>query len=81
MCVELKTLVGVKVIVSSLQEVHSEIRRNGVSSREEGILYHQLGSLYGLLGKTKKQKKAWRKALVLDPDNKMILSSLESLQN
>ena len=77
---ELQCLVGRGVILKSLQEVKTEIRDNGVCSCEQASLLHQLGSLYGLLGKTEKQKQAWQNAQTLDPNNQMILSSLESLQ-
>lgn len=77
---DLQSLVGRGVIVKTLREVKTEIGNNGVCRCEQVSLFHQLGSLYGLLGKTEKQKQAWQNALALDPDNKMILSSLESLQ-
>lgn len=77
---DLRVIVGSEIIRLVLQEVKEEIKNNGVNRCEQVNLLHQLGSLYGLLDKTEKQKEAWQKALELDPDNQMILSSLESLK-
>ncbi|MBD3360061.1 MAG: hypothetical protein GF365_05155 [Candidatus Buchananbacteria bacterium] len=62
-----------------LTEIREEISANGESSQEKASLFHQLGSVYGLLGNQEKQKSAWQQALQLDPGNITIKTSLKSL--
>ncbi len=66
-------------LLEVLEEVESEIRNNGIGSKEQAMLYHQLGSIHGLMGDSCQQQFAWRQAQKLDPENKIILSSLKSL--
>ena len=68
-------------LLEVLEEVESEIRNNGTTKQEQAMLYHQLGSIYGLMGDSSQQNFAWRQAQRLDPNNEIILSSLKSLSN
>ncbi|MCX6744364.1 MAG: hypothetical protein NTX82_02475 [Candidatus Parcubacteria bacterium] len=68
-------------LLEVLEEVETEIRNNGTNKKEQAMLYHQLGSIYGLMGDSSQQTFAWRQAQQLDPENEIILSSLKSLSN
>jgi len=69
------------ILFTVLEEVESEIKLNGISLQEKAGLFHQLGSIYGLLGDEIKQKNAWQQAQNLAPNNEMIRASLKSLEN
>ena len=60
-------------------DILEEIRCNGISKEWEAMLYHQLGTVQGLLGHENQQKAAWQNALDLCPDNETIRQSLASL--
>ena len=63
-----------------LQEVETEIRLNGVNAKEKAQLFHELGSIHGLLGNDCEQQFAWQHALELDPDNIIVRKSLQNLK-
>ena len=71
--------VGRETVLSVLQEVENEIRRDGICTKEKALLFHQLGSIHGLMGEKKQQEFAWQQALKLDPGSEMIRASLKSL--
>ena len=68
------------VILETITEIEEEIRNNGICSVKKAMLYHQLGSVHGLMGDKRQQKNAWQKALELDPANEMVRDSLKSLE-
>ncbi len=68
-----------EVVLEVLSEIETEIRNNG-TDYQKALLYHQLGSVYGLMGEENQQKIVWQKGLELDPDNKIIRRSLKSLK-
>ena len=67
-------------ILEVLQEVETEIRNDGICPQQKALLYHELGSIHGLMGDKNQQKGAWQKALELDPRSEMIMASLKSLK-
>ena len=74
-------LVGREVIIQVLEEVEQEIKNNGISSKEKAFLFHQKGTLLGLMGQAEQQKRAWLQAQELAPDCMIIRTSLQSLEN
>ena len=69
---------GLLIVV--LQEIEAEIRADGVCHEKKAMLFHELGSIHGLMGDEEQQKAAWQQAQKLDPDNKIINASLKSLE-
>lgn len=69
-----------ETILLALEEVEKEIRNNGKCLKERAWLFHQLGSIHGLMGDLAQQKDAWEQALKLDPDNETLKASLKSLE-
>ncbi|MBN1326042.1 hypothetical protein JW977_03650 [Candidatus Falkowbacteria bacterium] len=67
------------VLLDTLTEIEEEIRSNGHSNVEKARLFHQLGSIYGLMGEMNQQKFSWQKAVELDPQSKIFQQSLASL--
>ncbi|OGY42811.1 MAG: hypothetical protein A2Y67_03750 [Candidatus Buchananbacteria bacterium RBG_13_39_9] len=76
----MQELVRREVIIQVLQEVLQEITNNGISPREKAFLFHQKGSLLGLIGQAEQQKEAWLQAQILAPDCRIIRVSLQSLE-
>ncbi|MFC1598477.1 hypothetical protein ACFL2U_00485 [Patescibacteria group bacterium] len=76
----LKELIDQKTLLIVLEEVEQEIRVNGVNLKEKAQLFHELGSIHGVLGNTSEQQFAWQQALDLDPDNSIIRQSLQDLK-
>jgi hypothetical protein len=73
------TIIDRVILVEVLIEIRQDLSRNGICQSDKAWLYHQMGTIYGQLGKNKLQKKSWEKAKELDPENAMIKASLESL--
>lgn len=69
-----------ELLLVVIKEVENEIQQDGICRKDKAWLFHQLGSLYMLIGDPRQQKHAWKQALELDPDNEMIRASLKSLQ-
>jgi hypothetical protein len=74
-------LVDRTVILGVLQEVENEIRQDGVCPKERALLYHQLGSLWGLMGDRNQQRAAWQMAVDLDPQSEIFWQSLAILSH
>ena len=75
----LRGLIASEQLQIVLGEIQEEIRVNGTSPKEKALLFHQLGSVQGLLGNHQEQWAAWQQASELDPDSEMIRLSLQSL--
>jgi len=72
-------IVDQETLLIVLEEVKSEIRFNGICAKEKAQLFHELGSIHGLLGNSAEQRGAWEEALKLDPDNYIVKLSLKKL--
>jgi len=69
-----------EILIIALKEIEQEIRHDGICPKEKAQLFHQLGTIQGLMGDYTQQKFAWEEAKRLDPNNQMIKSSLKSLK-
>jgi len=69
------------VLVEIITEVETQIRSNSLNKGEKAQLFHELGSLYGMIGDLSQQKFAWQQAAQLCPDNDIIRQSLESIES
>lgn len=68
------------VLLETMTEIEGEIRSNGHCTKEKAKLYHQLGSVHGLMGDKTQQEVAWQKAVELDPQSEIFRQSLVSLR-
>jgi hypothetical protein len=69
-----------EILIIVLKEIESEIRYDGICPSEKALLFHQLGTVHGLMGDYSQQKIAWEEAKKLDPKNHIIILSLEGLK-
>ena len=67
------------ILLATLAEIEEEIREKQ-SPKEKASLYHELGSIHGLMGDKRQQEVAWQKALELDPESVIFQLSLVRLK-